>query len=318
MSRDHRVTVAICTYNRASYLPGLVAALRNQEGDTLFDILFINNNSTDDTAELLAKLAGEPGVAIRVVTETKQGIVHARNRAIQECLDSDFMLVMDDDEVPAANWVDAACSALHDGTIDCVGGRVDVCFELHPRPRWLGDELLGFLAETDYGDTPFVIKNDSTPIWTANIAYNTRIFKNNPGLIFDMRYNREGDGIGGGEDLIMFRELINMGLTLKYEPSMVIYHHVEKWRLKRNYFFKLHFIAGRKKGYHQLPDYSRSLFGIPAFLINQAFRQTLKTLWMFLSNRPLRIRQGMNASHAYGLIYGIYLRKNDKSQKNYT
>lgn len=307
MNEHHRITVAICTYNRVDYLPGLVTALRNQKCDIPFNILFINNNSSDGTVELLDKLSLEPGIPLRTVTETRQGIVYARNRAIQECINDDFMIFMDDDEKPDTNWVMAAYHALNDGSVDCVGGKVDVCFELHPRPQWLGDELLGFLAETDYGDKPFFITDDSTPIWTANIAYNMRVFRNNPDLTFDARYNRIGDGIGGGSDLIMFREFIKRNFIIKYAPNMIIYHHVEQWRLKRNYFFKLHFIAGRKNANHQLPQYKRSILGVPLFLINQAIRQTVKATWLFTIKHPNRIRQGMNASYAFGMIYGSYL-----------
>ena len=309
MDQNHRVTVAICTYNRATYLPSLVNALRTQQCDIPFNILFINNNSRDNTVELLERLSKEPGTPIRTVTEMQQGIVHARNRAIKECINDDFMIVMDDDEIPDSQWVASAHAALLDGSLDCVGGKVDVCFELHPRPNWLGDELLGFLAETDYGETSFDIKDDSTPIWTANIAYNMRVFRENPDLIFDVRYNRIGEAIGGGSDMMMFREFLKRNFKLKYAPNMIIYHHVEQWRLKRNYFFKLHFIGGRKKANHQHSDYSKTVFGIPPFLFKQALKQSLKTAGMFITHHPLRIRQGMNASHAFGMIYGCYLQK---------
>jgi len=308
MESKHRITVAICTYNRASYLPDLVNALRNQVCDAPFDILFINNNSSDNSLELLNRLSQQPGCPIRIVTETHQGIVHARNRAITECMDSDFILVMDDDEIPSLNWVDSAYKALKSGIVDCVGGRVDVCFERHSRPKWLGDELLGFLAETDYGDTAFTIKDDSTPVWTANIAYNMRIFKNNPDLRFDSRYNREGDGVGGGEDVLMFNAILSHGHKIVYEPRMVVKHHVEAWRLRRRYFVKLHFTSGFKKALHELPRYDKTLLGVPPFLISQFLQQTFSTICMAITLQPKQLRQAMNASHAAGMIYGCYLR----------
>ena len=312
MKSEHSVTVAICTYNRAVYLPELVRALRNQVCDVPFDILFINNNSSDNTLELLDKLSQQPGIPIRTVTETDQGIVHARNRAVEECIDCDFMLVMDDDEIPSPNWVDSAYNALKDGITDCVGGRVDVCFKDRARPNWLGDELLGFLAETNYGDTAFTIKDDSTPVWTANIAYNMRIFKDNPELRFDSRYNREGDGVGGGEDVLMFNTILDRGHKVVYEPLMLVQHHVEAWRLKRRYFLKLHFTSGFKNALHELPDYDRAVFGVPFFMLTQLTRQFATTIFMAIFRQPKALRQAMNASYALGLIRGSYKRSHKK------
>jgi glycosyltransferase involved in cell wall biosynthesis len=309
MKQGPHVTVAICTYNRSSYLPALVEALRSQSCPIEFDILFINNNSKDDTLEVLEKFSEQPGIPIRIVSEPRQGIVHARNRAIEECLTSDFMLVMDDDELPSSAWVAAAYTALKDGEADCVGGRVDVCFDRHPRPTWLGDELLGFLAETDYGSEPFTVTDDSTPLWTANIAYNMRIFRDDPDLRFDARYNREGDGVGGGEDVLMFNSLLERGHMIKYEPAMVVKHHVEPWRLKRRYFLKLHFTSGLKKALHELPAYDNTLFGVPPFLIMQFFYKALRLTHMAIRLQPQKLRQAMNVTHAAGMICGVYKRK---------
>ena len=68
------MTVAICTYNGAAQLPGLIAALRRQTCPVPFEILIVDNNSTDNTAEVVARLADQPGAPLRRVVETEQGI----------------------------------------------------------------------------------------------------------------------------------------------------------------------------------------------------------------------------------------------------
>lgn len=60
----------------------------------------MNNNSKDDTLDELEQLVCEPGANLRYVTETGQGIVPAHNRAIEECINVDYMLFLDDDELP--------------------------------------------------------------------------------------------------------------------------------------------------------------------------------------------------------------------------
>ena len=265
--------------------------------------------SPDNTLEILKHLQDIPGPELRFVTEEKQGIAHARNRAIEESLDSDYLFVMDDDELPAPGILEAVYDSLHTQQFDCVGGKVAVFFTPGTRPKWLNDELLGFLAETNYGDQAFTITDDSTPIWTANIAYKTEVFRQNPDLRFDVRYNREGKAVGGGEDVMMFNAWFNRGFKLAYNPNMVVEHYVESWRLRQFYFYKLHFTAGKKIGLYEFPKYNNTFLGIPAFLFKQAFMQSVKALKMFGINHPNKVRQGMNAMHAYGLIQGCFLKR---------
>jgi len=301
-----KFSIAICSYNRCERLIKLIGLLRQQSCSVPFDILIVNNKSSDNTTEILKKLSLEPGAPLRFVTETKQGIAHARNRAIEECMNANYMFVMDDDELPTPGLLEAAYQALEFEQFDCIGGKVNVKFENNARPKWLTDDLLGFLAETNYGEKPFTIKDYSTPIWTANIAYRMDIFRKNPDLRFDVRYNREGKAVGGGEDVMMFNAWLKRGYKLGYNPAMRVDHFVESWRLKQSYFYKLHFTSGKKQGLFELPEYDNTLLGIPPFLLKQFLSHFFKTLVMYITRQPGRVRQGMNAAHALGLIYGYH------------
>lgn len=304
-----KVTHAFCTFNRADRLDALVAALRAQECSVPFEILAVDNNSTDDTATVLGRLAKLPGPPLRVVTEPVQGIVAARNRAVAESLDSDIMLFIDDDELPMPGTLAAAVDAIANEGAACAGGRVEVDFASNTRPAWLGDEMLGFLAAIDYGRRPFWIEDSSTPVWTANIAYDVRLFRDDPGLRFDKRYDRQGNALGGGEDAMMFRALLQRKARIRYRPDMAVAHAVESWRLKRSYFLRLHYQAGLRYGRYQLPSYPRSILGVPPFLASQFLRHIARALVMQFAGRPGALRQGMNATHALGTLIGYRSRQ---------
>jgi glycosyltransferase involved in cell wall biosynthesis len=299
------VTVAVCTYNRAPVLPRLVQALRAQTCDLPMRILAVNNNSTDDTAVVLAGLAAAPGTRLDLAHEAAQGIVPARNRAIEESLASEYLLFLDDDELPRPRWVQAAVSALRVGA-DCVGGRVHVHFGTTKRPGWLGDDLLGFLAEVDHGPEAFWIRDESTPVWTANVGYRGSLFR--AGLRFDARYSRVGKGVGGGEDVVMFRRLLEQGARMRYVPDMAVEHFVEDWRLKRRYFLRAHYASGVKYGLHEIRDQARAVGGVPLFLFGKAAKLGLKALGKWLSADAGRIRHTMNFTHACGMIAGCHQR----------
>ena len=306
---NKKLTFAFCTYNRGERLETLVSRMRAQTCPITFEILAVDNNSSDSTQDILKRLAQLPGPTLRWVHEQTQGIVAARNRALEEAIDSDILVFIDDDELPLPGLLDAAVDAILNEDAECAGGKVHVDFSTYTRPTWLEDEMLGFLAAVDYGCDAFWIADESTPIWTANIAYDMRLFRDNPSLRFDKRYDRKGKSIGGGEDIAMFKSLLSQKARLRYRPEMAVMHAIESWRLHRRYFLKLHFVAGKKNALNELPFYEKSYFGIPPFLIAQSFRQLWKWTTMTIATSRSNIRQLMNITYTLGQIYGCFLRR---------
>ena len=184
------LTVAFCTFKRADRLDKLVAALRAQHCPIPFEILAVDNNSPDDTRDVLARLQAQPGAPLRIVTETAPGIVPARNRALAEALDRDILVFIDDDELPQAGFLAAAYDAIANEGAHCVGGRIEIDFTPHGRPAWLDDEVAGFLGRLDHGAAPFWVVDDRTPVWSGNTAYAMSFFRDHPDLRFDARFNR--------------------------------------------------------------------------------------------------------------------------------
>lgn len=228
-------------------------------------------------------------------------------------MDSDILVFVDDDEMPFPGLLEAACKAILQENADCAGGRVQVDFSEISRPAWLEDNLLGFLAEVNHGSHAFWIQDDSTPVWTSNIAYRMAIFRNDPSLRFDSRYNREGADIGGGEDAIMLANLLARNLRIRYCPDMVVSHNVETWRLKRSYFLKLHYKAGVQYGQYEMEKFQPGILGFPNFLFGQALSKFRITMANLLLGKPGTLRLAMNFTHAAGSIVG-YRNRPTRSQ----
>ena len=148
-------TVLICTYNRANFLGEALdslAAMRT-EGRFAWEVLVVDNNSSDQTAELVrGRQAGFP-VPLRYVFEPRQGRSAALNAGIAAST-SPVLVVGDDDQRFADFWVDRACVPLFDRSdIDYTGGPVWPIWST-PRPPWLDlrvSELMGPLGAFDYG-----------------------------------------------------------------------------------------------------------------------------------------------------------------------
>jgi hypothetical protein len=165
----------------------------------------------------------------------------------------------------------------------------------------------------DYGAEAFWITNSQTPVWTANVAYDVRLFRDDPSLRFDQRYNRVGAGSGGGEDQEMFEQLLRRNARTRYEPTMRVQHSVEAWRLCRRYFLRRHFDAGRSKALYGGQVYARHVGGVPPFLFLQAARQLAQTAALAVRGRPDWLRQAMNFTYAVGMIAGHHARASHES-----
>ena len=100
------ISVIICTYNRAQNLPVCLGRLAGQQGvDGLeWEVLVVDNNSTDATREALAELARTLPIAIRYTFEPQQGLNYARNRGAQESLGRYFGYI-DDDIQTSPQWL---------------------------------------------------------------------------------------------------------------------------------------------------------------------------------------------------------------------
>ena len=123
------ITVALCTHNHADRLSRTLADLgKVTPPSSPWEILLVDNASTDETPTLLADSAWRPeGVPVRIVREQRLGLSNARNRAIRESRGK-YLLFVDDDETPDPQWLTAYEHAMLAYTPDALGGRIAFIF----------------------------------------------------------------------------------------------------------------------------------------------------------------------------------------------
>src|SRR5437899_2703201 len=99
-----RVTVVICTWNRARLLDRTLTAMRRLRipEATQWELLVVNNNCTDDTDEVIEKHLTH--LPIRRLVEPEQGHSNARNRALTVAT-GDLILWTDDDVEVDPEWL---------------------------------------------------------------------------------------------------------------------------------------------------------------------------------------------------------------------
>ncbi len=116
-------TIAIPTYNRASQLSETLRCMVNQDTPFNYEILVINDGSTDETPEVIEKFARESSVPVRCIIETGYGYTHALNRAVEE-FHGDWLAFFDDDQLADFNWLADLMRAAEEQNALMVGGPV--------------------------------------------------------------------------------------------------------------------------------------------------------------------------------------------------
>lgn len=238
-------TIAMCTHNHADRLVRTLADLHGLRLPRApWELLIIDNGSKDSTAQVLAQHAWPAGWQVRAVYEPKLGLSNARNRAIAEAR-GEFIVFIDDDETPDADWLCAYERLVEAHAPDAFGGRIEVLFE-GPRPPWLVDDLLGFLGQCDHGGQVMPLVSDETPFFGGNFGFRrsaaATVGNFDPGL------GRQGKVNVGGEEVQFYERLLAAGFKVWWTPESVIHHRIQSEKLHRRYFLDLHYQAGHVAG----------------------------------------------------------------------
>ncbi|WP_202913347.1 glycosyltransferase family 2 protein [Acuticoccus sediminis] len=97
--RHRRISVIICTRNRADALAQAFAALRaaaDQRRERDIEVVVVDNGSIDETPAVIARFADAAPFRVVTVTEPRQGLARARNAALQ-LASGDLLVFVDDD-----------------------------------------------------------------------------------------------------------------------------------------------------------------------------------------------------------------------------
>lgn len=113
--RPVRASVIIPTYNRAGRIGYCLDALRNQDCAQAFEVIVVDDGSTDDTLQVLARYP-----EVQRVSQANAGPAAARNRGVREA-SGEIVLFTDDDCEPFPNWLTEMLKAFDDP--DVVGAK---------------------------------------------------------------------------------------------------------------------------------------------------------------------------------------------------
>ncbi len=265
------VSVAISTYNRCELLPTALESVLAQEMDGVrYEVIIVDNNSTDETRQVVESYIARGHANLRYVFEGQQGISHGRNAGVANAR-APIIAFTDDDVHVAPDWVASIKRAFDEHPeVDCVGGKVLAKWESEP-PSWLTRDHWSPLALLDYGDSPFYVNLENQMcLITANAAFRRDVVRR-VGL-FSPRFQHVGvSSVDDHEFQVRFWNAGGQGL---YDPRLVVIADVQLNRMAKSYHRKWHLSHGRQLANMRLEDVERSargrLFDVPAHLYKQA------------------------------------------------
>ena len=237
-----RVLVGICTFRRPDGLRALLKGVACQQFTQVarphVGVLVVDNDCDPTIEALTAVLATDLALDVRYVGESRRGIAQARNAVLAGLADdADWLLFIDDDEVPRVNWLEEMLVATQKSNAVGVSGLV-LAGAVPGYPRWVRDGRF-FTSprgkrDADYDDVAFGVM--------GNFMVNA-VFLRRHGLRFDERL-----GLVGSEDKAFFGALRKLGGGMTYTSRAVAEHFVPASRATLRYLLLREFRVGCGRG----------------------------------------------------------------------
>jgi GT2 family glycosyltransferase len=232
-----KIRVCILTYLRPALLRQALASVARQtvldddvlisEGGTplcrvYVDTLVVDNDPEQSARENTLKTFERHGLRGRYVSEPRRGLSVARNRALDESADADFVVFLDDDEAANHDWLLHLVRAAITYEADVVTGPVDA--QHIASPQWVVRG--GFFS-------PARRPTGSPVRWVAS---NNTLLSNT--IVREFRFDRAFDSTGG-EDTEFFLRVGKAGYRMVWVEEARVSEAVPssranlKWLLQR-------------------------------------------------------------------------------------
>jgi len=278
-------SIVIATYNRAGMLRDTLASLAQLRPAAPWEVIVVDNNSPDNTQEVVEEAAAGFPVPLRYAFEREQGRSAALNCGFR-LASGDIVVTTDDDVRVEPDWLDQIGNALTSLECDYVGGRVTPIFENPALPAWFPNRpglLWGVVALLDYGPTP--VKYGVRVPLGVNMAMRREAIERAGG--FDPSIGRKAGTLLGQEVREWCLRAHACGLAGYYAPAIVVQHLIPADRLTKRYFRRWFFWRGisramlyadtgldMEKPEQTTLDFARvpHLFGVPRYLFRSALQ----------------------------------------------
>lgn len=294
------LSVVVCTFNRCELLNGVLDTLVRQETESVdYEVIVVDNNSTDRTPEVVEAYRQLGRYSIRRVEETVQGLGAARDRGLREA-SGNIILYIDDDCFAATDWVQQMARAHTEWPeVPMIGGTVTLRWE-QGWPWWVENPDWTLLGHYEPGTLP--VLNPCPLPFGANLSFKKAVLAEIGGFRTD--YGPKAGLPVGAEDLECALRLQRAGFPVLFYPGAKVEHRLFRDEVTLGYLVRFCFARGRgdyliHNEFGQVEASGRRSRYVASYL-----KCCLSVVVNALSVYPKRsLRAGLDSVRALGCLY---------------
>ncbi|MBI9097298.1 MAG: glycosyltransferase family 2 protein [Spirochaetaceae bacterium] len=256
------ITISICipTYRRPDLLNKCLNTIINKLETNNFsvEIVVVDNDKNQMARNIVSKYQKNKYKNILYLTSPDRNISLARNCAVSHS-SGNYIAFIDDDEYPEKNWLIELYNTISRYNSDGVLGPVLPKYAGNP-PLWLVKSRLCFRESFPTG----TLLEDPKYMRTGNVLFTHNILTGSPGP-FDPKLGRSG-----GEDKLLFSQLLKAGCRFVWCNEANVYEEVPLDRQTKKYYINRAFIRGANAAkYDKLLSFStiKSITAIFIYLL---------------------------------------------------
>lgn len=237
----YKISLVICTYNRSRYLPGSLESINLQSlKKDLFEVVVIDNASTDNTAQIVQDYIEEnPSINISYCFEGNKGLSFARNRGITEAK-SPIIAYVDDDVILTPDYLKELLAFFESHPrASGAGGKVIPKYESGVAPIWMNKYLAGFVGSVDHGKEIRQFNASMKYPAGCNMVYKKEILRKAGGFNNDLKFR--------SDDKYIFYKVHEVSDQIYYLPDAWLYHYIDSHRLDIKNFKNLFLKTGNEE-----------------------------------------------------------------------
>jgi GT2 family glycosyltransferase len=232
-TKNHtRIAICIATCFRPDGLQRLLDGISKQQfsknDPPKLLIIVIDNDKEGSSKKVCDEFATNPLIQLIYDIEPQRGIPFVRNRGVGHAIEtSDFIAIIDDDEIPSIGWIDELLYTLLHYEADVVTGPVLPHFVDTP-PTWAVE---GRFFEKTGKTTGQIINNCFAHVYTSNLLARTEIFHK-------VKFN-EQFALNGTDDTHLFMQIDEAGFKIVWSNEALVTEWIPasrtttRWMLQR-------------------------------------------------------------------------------------
>jgi succinoglycan biosynthesis protein ExoM len=223
------VSICIITYNRPKGLERLLKGLNKLEFSKVLspqiEVIVVENSTKGIARQVIAEIKDGFQWPLKTDAEPKRGISYARNKCLSLASpEADFIAMIDDDEVPRANWLEELLLAQQQYGAEIVTGPVITHLPKNT-PAWI---VKGGFFEREHHPTG----KTREVAYTNNVLIKGEIIRKLD-RIFDTRF-----ALTGGEDSEFFMRLHSYNYKIVWADEAIVDERVSPSRTNLAWILK--------------------------------------------------------------------------------